>query len=492
MLGRIIKNLTICYFVLKVLTGCEIFNSPPDLSFEHGGKTYNDPNKNELEIKADEVFNLLVTAIDNRRVTRLYKENGGIVDLIDGDDSDEIFKGSFEGIAPPSGTDEFYLVAVDNCDLESTLPVTIKAIPHENQPPTLSFEYNGTTYNEDTIITAEAGETFTLENIIGLDDKLVTVYKRNGTDVALQDNDSSDERFEGEFSATAPLTGQEEYLFVAKDDEGLEKTVKVTIEAQDTTPPGNPANFRATPGIGEITVQWEEPSDTVGVTQYELKISPYNNIPDPSNPDDASDIADVPSLPSPVAPDNTLDKVINLVEPSPGGYHWSSYLRAGDAAGNWSDWVKVGDVLAERSVPPPVPPEPWGAVGESVADGEPVDVKDKYGNIIDKKISVDTPYGILEFGKTVDNYYICTVPDRTPKYGPDLLQNMITQIACYAVSRGAAFDLNDGSIRVDLDPIVSSMSARMSAKSFYSFSMPKPLEWFLEQTPQERQKLLHQ
>jgi len=159
----------------------------------------------------------------------------------------------------------------------------------------------------------------------------------------------------------------------------------------DTEAPTIPTNFSGiSQGNGEILFQWKESSDNVGVTQYQMKISIYN-APNPASPIDASDISDVAALPTPVSPSTTLNKLVNSLD---SGVDYTAYIRAGDAAGNFSDWAKVVDVISGGF--PTIPYEPYGKIqGGAIPNGKTVSANDKYGNVIDKKVA---PYGVTNGG----------------------------------------------------------------------------------------------
>jgi hypothetical protein len=154
----------------------------------------------------------------------------------------------------------------------------------------------------------------------------------------------------------------------------------------DTEAPTVPSNFKGVAqGNGEILYTWNASSDNVGVDGYQLKLSLYN-IPNPSVPKDASDITDLGSLSG-----STLDQLVNALE---AGVGYTAWVRAKDAAGNYSDWAKVVDVISGGV--PLLPFEPWGKInGGSIANGKAVSAKDKYDNVIDSKVG---SYGVTSGG----------------------------------------------------------------------------------------------
>jgi chitodextrinase len=157
--------------------------------------------------------------------------------------------------------------------------------------------------------------------------------------------------------------------------------------APDTEAPTVPSSFTGTAqGDGEILYQWKESSDNVGVTEYQMKVSPYN-ISNPLSPIDASDISDVATMPVPVSSSTTLDKLIDGLDAA---IAYTAYIRAGDAAGNWSDWEKVIDTISGSINPPSISFKPYGKIQNgTIPDGKTVNAKDKYNNIIDFKSALN-------------------------------------------------------------------------------------------------------
>jgi hypothetical protein len=283
--------------------------------------------------------------------------------------------GAFAGAA-------LYIAALTGCPL-----------PQAPVAPTISFQYNGTTYNNSVKneISMSPGQAYTLTVTANDEKEILKVYEKNGTTVDLTDTNTDPKVFEGTFQATAPKPGDASFSLVAQDIDGLETILPVTIKAPDVTPPSKPSNFAGSAqGSGEIRCQWTESSDDVGVVQYQMKISPYN-LPNPLAPLDAGDISDVASMPAPVSPSTTLEKLVGSLEV---GVKYSVYIRAGDGAGNWSGWEKLNDI--ESGGIPPIPYDVFGQINSgTIPDGRSVSAKDKYNNVLNNGVTISGWYDLL-------------------------------------------------------------------------------------------------